>query len=93
MTTHKPVIFNKLQEPLCPNGCGVMDMDADIWQYILLSDYELGYHNFERFRPVVLEARAFCLHCKYTMLVADERIQTIHPEWYAKHKNLLTGYG
>ena len=60
----KPIIFNRDEIPLCPNGHGQMYLDIQP-----LDDY-LDMHG------VVREARAFCLTCRHTMIVADERPAT-----------------
>ena len=59
----KPVRFTQDEIPLCPNDCGPMHMVA-----LNNPSYLFGYS----LQP---EARAFCLTCKHTMIVADERPQ------------------
>ena len=55
----KPIEFNAQGIALCPNGCGEMYM---------VPDRLFGYPISD-----VPEARAFCLNCCHTMIVADER--------------------
>jgi len=62
----KPIIFNKEEIPLCPNGHGPMYVDGalnNIWDA-----WEKGIISKQ-----VPEARAHCLICRHTMIIADER--------------------
>ena len=53
----KTIEFDQDEVALCPNGHGRMRMVA----------WNAGYAQR------VPEARAFCAHCRHTMIVADER--------------------
>lgn len=71
----KPIRFNKDEVPLCPNDCGPMFMDSDEAmieaRFLVLASSSLIPSDL----MPVLEARAHCLECRHTMIVADERIQ------------------
>ena len=56
----KPIVFDKNEVPLCPNGHGPMLMVKTV--------IPAG--------PSVPEARAHCLECRHTMIVSDERTFT-----------------
>lgn len=53
----KPIVFDQDEVPLCPNGHGPMLMTP--------------VNN--RGGCAAVEARAHCLECRHTMIVADER--------------------
>ena len=64
--------FDKNEVPYCPNGCGLMHME--IW------DTDTFYFSIKYNQHTIMivpEARAFCLNCKHTMIVADERASAI----------------
>ncbi len=57
----KPIEFDQNEVALCPNGHGPMLMVAQ--------PMHISFHH----DISVPEARAHCLECRHTMIVADER--------------------
>lgn len=64
----KPIRFNREEIPLCPNNHGPMYLEV-----VQPIDQAQVF-------PVA-EARAFCLTCRHTMIVADERPLAPKPGW------------
>ncbi len=66
----KPVVFDQDEVALCPNGHGPMLMavtSETLWHGLTQSS--------ATYIPLLVpEARAHCLTCSHTMIVADERV-------------------
>lgn len=70
--TRMIIRFNEHEVPLCPNDYGLMYMDAITFSLpTTIENFKILVSGINAL--TVPEARAWCLVCKYTMLVADER--------------------